>query len=200
MDGKKIIIALAIISILLIIYSFRTVKVCNGIFCFNVVERYGDNRRAAALIGALNANIVALLRHLRAKYANSESWRGQIVDRCLDNYNPETIFENDPKFGIGTSYTIDKGHKTYLCLRNKTNGALHGHDILLFVTLHELAHMGNENWGHELDFWQIFKFILHEAEEAGIYRPIDYSKWPTLYCGLKIDYNPYYDKGLKAAQ
>jgi len=117
-----------------------------------------------------------------------------IATRIVEKYNPEVLYENDPALGDGTAYTINKGQKLMLCLRNKHNpDEIISEDLIVFVILHELAHMGNENWGHELEFWQIFKIVLIEAIEAGIYTPVDYKSRPQDYCGLMVDYNPYYD-------
>ena len=41
--------------------------------------------------------------------------------------------------------------------------------------------------------WENFKFILGNAVEIGIYKPIDYKKKPKGYCGMTITDNPYYD-------
>jgi hypothetical protein len=69
----------------------------------------------------------------------------------------------------------------------------------MFVVIHELAHIANERWGHssESQFWEIFKFLLHEAKLCGMHTPVDYSKYPVMYCGLNVNYNPYFDDNVK---
>ena len=47
--------------------------------------------------------------------------------------------------------------------------------------------------GHKSEFWQNFKFLLENAKEAGIHKPVDYKNEPREYCGMKIHDNPYYD-------
>jgi hypothetical protein len=47
--------------------------------------------------------------------------------------------------------------------------------------------------GHKQEFWQNFKFVLENAKESGIYKPVDYKKSPEQYCGMTITDNPYYD-------
>ena len=66
-------------------------------------------------------------------------------------------------------------------------------NTLLFVAIHELAHVMTNVEGHKQVFWQNFKFLLVEAKEAGIYVPVDYKKNPEPYCGMDITDNPYYD-------
>lgn len=122
-----------------------------------------------------------------------------IVGNLLNNYNPDVFYENDPRYTKETSYTISKGEAMHLCLRNKKDPTkLVDPDILFFVMLHEASHIANyRGWGHGKDFWEVFAFILHEAETAGLYTPVDYSMAPEWYCGLLVEYNPLFDKTLK---
>lgn len=133
---------------------------------------------------------------LSGSAADNERLRA-IARRALERYNPEVIYENHPTRGDGTAYTLNKGARLMLCLRDKKQHKLVDDDVLLFVTLHELAHMGNDEWGHEPVFWEVFKYILVEAKAAGVYEPINFEKYPVDYCGLHINYNPYFDNGVK---
>ena len=63
---------------------------------------------------------------------------------------------------------------------------------MTFVALHELAHLADENYGHNESFWRYFKTILEEAVAFGIYIPVDYGKTPDRYCGLLVQSNPLY--------
>ena len=144
------------------------------------------------------------LEHLKRKYninhtedLNSPFNRSSIVRRILMNYNYEKLFENIPTGKNGTSFTTNKGDKLHLCIRTKDNpGIFEDKNSIIFVAVHELAHMGNIYWGHNNDFWAIFKFLLAEAISIGLYIPIDYGLNPIKYCGLAVDYNPYFDDQL----
>ena len=105
--------------------------------------------------------------------------------------------ENKPGHN-GTSYTVNKGRAMYICLRNKfDHNKLVDPEMLFFVMLHEASHIANYNgWGHDQRFWMVFKFILQNAVESGLYHPVDYSKYPQDYCGLHVDWNPLLDKTL----
>jgi hypothetical protein len=67
------------------------------------------------------------------------------------------------------SYTINK-KKIYMCLRDE-NGEYYHDNMLLFVILHELAHVLCDEIGHTAKFQQIFQQLLEEASNAGIYDP-----------------------------
>lgn len=198
-----------VIVVLVILYIFRPVNLhmikstIDGEF-YGVLDKL-DKKRAANTLAIVNAQMLAFLEHLKEKYAINSVDREivhqyhpkaqEVVDLALRNYNFESINENRPTGRAGTSYTLDKGRKLMICLRNK-RGQIHDKHTIMFVMLHELAHMGNKKWGHGRDFWRIFKFLLIEAAKSGFHIPRDYQNYPVTYCGLDIDYNPYYDDTL----
>jgi len=67
------------------------------------------------------------------------------------------------------SYTINK-KKIYMCLRDE-NGDYYHDNMLLFVVLHELAHVLCDEIGHTDKFQQIFQVLLDDAVKLGIYDP-----------------------------
>lgn len=201
----------------------RMVSVPVGGFEYSVVGSYANHDAAAAMIDDCNQNLLRFMRYLRAKYlidaagqtaqpsadayadptiksiAHAADVRA-IVHSIIYNYNPEVIEENDPRTSTDTSYTVDKGRRIMLCVRDKEDpNRLVDPNTLMFVVLHEVGgHIGNYNgWQHTTRFWTIFKFVLNEASEFGIYKPIDYAKHPARYCGITIDYQPLYDRGLE---
>lgn len=130
---------------------------------------------------------------------NDMNYLGERVVQLKSRYKVDRISEISPLNPSGsTSYTENKGEKLVLCLRNKepnAQGEYEFHDInlIMFVVLHELTHVMNDRWGHKMQFWQLFKFVLKNAVECGIYKPVDYRQTPARYCGMDITYNPYYD-------
>ena len=51
-------------------------------------------------------------------------------------------------------------------------------NTLMFVALHELAHVISVTIGHNDEFWTDFKFLLKEAWEIGIYKKQDFKNKP----------------------
>lgn len=127
----------------------------------------------------------------------------QRVNQLIENYDSKNITEISPLNSQGnTSYTENKS-KLVLCLRHKspTNGKyeLHDPNTMMFVVIHELAHMMNDGFGHTdgpRGFWALFKFLLQNGVESGVYVPVDYYSQPITYCGLLLSYNPLYDPRL----
>ena len=67
------------------------------------------------------------------------------------------------------SYTINK-ERVYICLRDE-NGQYYNKNMLIYVTLHELAHAINDEIGHTQKFHDIFEELLDKAYSLGIYNP-----------------------------
>lgn len=177
--------------------------------CYEVVSKYKGTDQASKMLADINIFGVNVMRHLRNKYVFSNPpvdieerqrhlEKSEIVKFLLNNYNPDNIIENAPKSSVNTSYVMDKGKIFAICLREKVSGnnEFHKMNELQFVVLHEMAHMANFTTGHETDFWTVFKFLVKEAEIAGLHTPVNYATSPIVYCSLPIDYNPYYDNTL----
>lgn len=164
------------------------------------VHRKEDRQLAADTMAKLNQDAITLL-HCMRKYQNSSNPElRQLVRRLFERYNPDStsIVEHLPNINNDTSYNLDKGKKTVMCLR-KDNEMLHDYPSLQFVFLHELAHTADVNKGHGPTFWECFKTILKIAESCGIHNPIDYSKKPLIYCGkVYVADNPYFDNTVRS--
>jgi hypothetical protein len=61
---------------------------------------------------------------------------------------------------------------------------------MMFVALHEMAHLATESIGHTPEFWKNFKWLLGEAVKINIYTSQDFNNKPVEYCGVKITDNP----------
>jgi len=181
---------------------------------------------SANLLAYMNKIMAGTVRHLRNKYIwekNRPSYNPydtadyefpdmefkKAIRRLLFRYNPSVVIENSPPTTKNTSYVKNKGSEIAFCLRKNLEFRIEGgrrvmrmspllerEDIFAFVALHELSHICTVKIGHGNSYWRVFKFLLIEATEAGLIKPVDYSKQPVVYCGLKINYNPYFDVAL----
>lgn len=145
-----------------------------------LVRKLKDKQKAADLLAAINKDCQALIAALQKKHPDNRD-----VKRLAANYNPENISEGSAESGY-TSYSVNKGEKIILCLRQKDTNEFVDKNVILYVTIHELAHLMTDEVGHTTKFWDNFKFILEEAVAAGIYKKVDYKKEPVKYCGIKI--------------
>ena len=171
--------------------DLRTYKVASG---------FSDSKDAANHMAKVHSFIIDVLANLKKKFIiNGQGTQQEraFVQRVLNRYNPDVLFENDPEDGGETSYVVNKGDKFAMCLRSKnldTMDEFHSASILQFVALHELSHLGSPTYGHDRNFWEWFRFMLIEAKFAGLHEPVDYSENSVVYCGLPVRKNPYFHR------
>ena len=150
------------------------------------VQIKDDAVEAADLIATIKGKLKTLLEHLEKTYGNSDIR----VMALKENYKPERLSEGVDTPGY-TSYSINKGEKIVLCLRNRDK--LMDLNTMTFVVLHEFAHLATESIGHTEEFWNNFRFMLKEAIKIGIYKRHDFKKKPEKYCGTMITDSPLKD-------
>jgi predicted metal-dependent hydrolase len=91
-----------------------------------------------------------------------------------------------------TSYTVNKGEQIIFCIRSKlidkyiNSSNIHDKNLIMYVALHEIAHIACPEYGHTPLFKDIFNFFCDEANKAGIYKKIDFKTTPMEYCGMTI--------------
>ena len=61
---------------------------------------------------------------------------------------------------------------------------------MMFVALHELAHIMTKSIGHTEEFWNNFRYLLKKAIKLGLYNDVNFEKNPVDYCGTKITNSP----------
>lgn len=143
---------------------------------------------AANLLAEVTQKMKDTVAYLKEKHPKDDR-----TIRLVEGFNPNKISETLPTSEL-TAYSENKGEKLAFCLNKQKNGTkLIDINTLTFVALHELSHIATKSVGHGQEFWENFKWILENAQEAGIYAPIDYKKYPEEYCGMTINDNPYYD-------
>ena len=188
--------------ILIVFVSYIFFKLIQESFLFNLkcinsdidgkkycVRERDNMSHAADRLATINVKMQKLVKHCIDKYPKKSN-----MIRLSKGYNPKKIYETLPT-SKHTAYSENKGEKLAFCLNDEKhdNNKLVNPNTLMFVAIHELAHIATLSIGHNDEFWKNFKFLLEEAEKIGIYKQIDYKKNPVNYCGSKIADNPYYD-------
>jgi len=136
------------------------------------------------------ADTLARLRAKMLKFMGTLD-KTEAVDRLRRKFKG-ALMENGPRSKY-TSYTVNKGHKMFMCVRERDSAkqnALVDDNTLFFVALHELAHVMSLSVGHTGEFWEHFKYLLQKAVEGGFYNYRDYGKDPQRYCGMTIAKTP----------
>lgn len=146
-----------------------------------LVQNLPDKQQAADLLGLLSTDLVRLVQHMEHEYPDNPDAR-----RLVRNFDPDRISEAGAR-DIYTSYSVNKGEKIVLCIRARgDNNALQPKNLLMYVAIHELAHLMTKETGHTARFWENNKMLLREAVRIGVYERIDFDNEPAKYCGIKI--------------
>lgn len=209
--------ALLIIILILLIYYVRKIirlrydsfsiehntSVSSGIDGrhYYVHNKHENMQNAADIFAEINKTTTDVINYIYDKYKDSPNRKRREVSRNLmARYDVNSLRENSPlNADHDTSYTINKGDIIAVCIRSsKKHHQIHDISIITFVVLHEITHLSISAYDHPDEFWEVFKFILIEAEEAGLYASPDFVTFPKEYCGIKINYNPRFDASIKA--
>jgi len=147
---------------------------------------YNDkNKKASAdLLSEIITRMFKLRNNLISNKKNFPEFQ-KYIELLESNFNNDRtkIYENDPNSEL-TSFSVNKGEEVAFCLKSKRSGKLHEVNLLLYVAIHEMAHMACPEIGHGNLFKKIFNFLTLQAIEQGIYVKEDYSANPVEYCGM----------------
>jgi predicted metal-dependent hydrolase len=151
------------------------------------VRNLPDKESAAKLLSLIRARLIKLVNYMRKKYPND-----QRVIRLVRNFNPDQISESLPNSKY-TSYSVNKGEKIVFCVRQRNEqNELVDMNTMMFVSIHELAHLMTVSIGHTKEFWSNMKFILKDALDAEVpfYKYQPFHEDPKPYCGTMITDTP----------
>jgi hypothetical protein len=146
--------------------------------------------KSANTLADINKRVEKLIEFLEKNYSDDPN-KNYFIKKLRENYNSYMISEASLDLRY-TTYTVDK-QDMHICLRTRDQYEnVYDIDLLMYVVLHELAHLCNYNKfgtpiiGHGFEFKFVFKFLVEEAIKIGIYKYTDYSRNPHEYCGIKI--------------
>jgi hypothetical protein len=150
-----------------------------------LVRQRDDKKEAADLLANIGTNCQKIVDYFNKKEPDSDR-----VQRLVKNFKQENISESMSNSDY-TSYSINKGEKIIFCLRQKTpEQELVDLNTMMFVAIHELAHLMTKSIGHTEEFWENMKYILKHSIKMGLYQRQDFKSNPVDYCGTKITDTP----------
>jgi hypothetical protein len=147
---------------------------------------YNDKNKveSANLLATLVDRMYKLRNNLINNKKNYQEYE-QYIDLLEKNFNNERtyIYENIPDSDL-TSFTINKGEELGFCLKSKITGKFHNINLLMYVAIHEMAHMACPETGHGELFKRVFMFLTEKAIDMGLYTKINYEINNVEYCGM----------------
>ena len=152
-----------------------------------LVRKPPDNQAAADKLGGITSSLQKLCDHCQG--ATGDKDKAEAVSRLIKKFKPQRIIEHIPGNRY-VAHSVDKGQELSLCIREKETDQFMDDQVILFVAIHELAHIMTVSTGHTEEFWDNMRYLLEQASSIGIYTPVDYAKSPIDYCGMKISSTP----------
>ena len=150
-----------------------------------LVRNLPDSEDAANLLANIKKKISLLVYSLKYQAETNED-----IKRLISNWRPDNISESSPNNKY-TSYSINKGEKIVFCIRSRDNtNKLVSENTMMFVAIHELAHLMTKSIGHTKEFWDNMRFLLKKSIDMKIYTKQDFKNNPESYCGTKITDSP----------
>ena len=150
------------------------------------VRNLPDKQVAADTLAELRRRMELLVQEMSSNPDVQDEFCSLQIEQLKDRFKPDKICES-PSDSKYTSYSVDKGAKIFVCLRNKQTGEIADINTLTYVSIHELSHVMSSEVGHTDQFWSNFKSLLRQAMALNIYTYVDYSKSPMPYCGISIN-------------
>lgn len=144
-----------------------------------------DKLQAANILANIKKKLLKIVVKLEKDFPKDDR-----VIRLVNKFQPKKITESvsGTKY---TSYSVNKGEKIVFCIRSKNNNEkLVKLNTMMFVAIHELAHIMTISIGHTKEFWDNMRFILKSAIKYGIYKKQNFKKKPVPYCGTTITDSP----------
>lgn len=151
------------------------------------VQNLPDKQDAAKVMQSIQDKLNKLIKRYKDDPATNADPRVRVM---IDRFNPNNMSENDVH-SDSTSYSENKGDRIVVCLREKKAPyKVIDENTIMFVVLHEMAHLMTTTMGHTPEFWANFRRLLHDAIGVGIYQHVNYSRTPVEYCGMTITDSP----------
>ena len=166
----------------------------------HLVRNLPDREKAAILIAEIKKRFKKLVNFLLEKFKNDKI-NYEKVKRLKKKFNTDNIQESSPHSKY-TSFSVNKGEELHFCIRPKDKKMarkiqFHKINTLMFVGIHELAHIMSVSYGHNKEFHKNFVFLLKQSIELGIYKKQNYRKQKEKFCGIEINNTPLNDKFFK---
>lgn len=189
---ESLIISIIVIFIyIFLFYNKKNVVLITGQDNFTKYLVYDDEKKkdSALLLEKVTENMFKLKNYLYSNKDNFPEFKDYIkqLHRNL-NKDRTLIYENDPKSEL-TSFSVNKGEEIAFCLKSKKTGDIHNTNLIMYVAIHEMAHIACPEIGHGELFKKIFKFLTEQAIEINIYSYDDYDSKPVEYCGMILSSN-----------
>jgi hypothetical protein len=157
-----------------------------------LVNDLPDSQIAANILARIMIIMNTLVNKIIYEYDNYKKSNTEEDDtyikyiRTIKERLPYVKISESPLNSKFTSYSVNKGEELVFCIRSKTTRKIHPLNELLYVSIHEIAHIGCPEIGHTELFRLINLYLLKKAVCYGLYIYIDYFETNKDYCGMTL--------------
>jgi hypothetical protein len=152
------------------------------------VRNNNDKSKAVGILCELRQKIKKLIKFIEKNDSNDEEYKIYKENINLIKNKIDIVkFKETPKTSNYTSYSVNKGEELFLCIRSKKTNEIHSINDLLYVAIHEIAHIGCPEIGHTNLFFKINLYLLKKAVEFNLYKYDNYNNNPKEYCGINLN-------------
>jgi len=186
MESYLFIILLFIIVIYFYFNKTNVVRVTNSNKKTYLVRNVPDKELAVTTLSKMEDNLKLLIKRLMSDpsvISNSEMY--EYITTINDKIDSVEIQESTAD-SMHTSYSLNKGELLVFCIRSKETFKIHDMNELMYVAIHEIAHIGCPEVGHTDLFYKINTYLIDKAIQYGIYKYVDYSLNNVDYCGMTL--------------
>ena len=152
------------------------------------VRNQQDKDEAVKILSDLRQNLKKLINFIEENSTNDKEYyiyKDNI--NSIKNKIDDVSIKETPSNSSYTSYSVNKGEELYLCIRSKNTNKIHDINDLLYVAIHEIAHIGCPEIGHTDLFFKINLYLLKKAVEFNLYKYDNYNNKPREYCGINLN-------------
>jgi hypothetical protein len=155
-----------------------------------LVNDLPDSQDAANMLAMIMLTLAKLIDLIIQDYDNGK--RTENDDKYINYVRrikkklPNVKISENPTNSNFTSYSVNKGQKLVFCIRSKKDLKIHNINVILYVAIHEIAHIGCPEIGHTSLFKDINVYLLSKGVCYGLYKPVDYFNSPEDYCGMTL--------------
>jgi hypothetical protein len=123
---------------------------------------------AAIYIADLADRLERLVHHYADKYPDTEESKS-----LIRKFDKTKILETTSPHSLYTLYAVDKAGNIGAYIRQSDDTFI-DKNILLYVAIHKLAHIGTTSIDNRQELWAFFKILLKEAILTGLYTKVRY--------------------------
>ena len=148
------------------------------------VNNLNDSTEAANILALLIYQLKILLEKIIKNHNINDKMDIKYIDyvKLIKKKLPYVKVSENPLDNNYTSYSINKGEELVFCIRDKKTKEFNNFNDILYVAIHEIAHIGCPEYGHTIIFNELNYYLLKKAIEYKIYNYVDYNKYNKSYC------------------